>query len=266
MTKQEKPRRNSLPLGRTWAPSFAKLTGDRLIEAHRNPKVMRPSPALLQQFIRIAEAADADAAVTRFARKWGLVGLCKHGLPSQHNFDCLCKQEDSVSAYHRFARTLEAVLCVGLELSAGRPGEDTDWELLAQGLSSKDFPVWPPVFRKRIQDARTCFRGLIDRLILISGLIPQLCWKGDSWSVDFGCLRGSNLAAVMTLQIMAEIGGRAMRKCQNCPRWFIPKGRQIYCSSPTCGKRAGQRAASKSYRGKKQLLKVMRDVQEKLRS
>jgi len=81
----------------------------------------------------------------------------------------------------------------------------------------------------------------------ICQLQPTLCWRKDRWVIEFDTAwgTGSNVPAILVLQLMAEIGGNAMRKCRNCPQWFLPTGRQVYC---TCGIRAAWRDAERRER------------------
>ena len=77
-----------LPIGAWWIPGSIELDveGDRLIwERSGEPqaRVVHPSPGVLTDFIRLAGGSPSDFLA--FARRWGVLALCEHGLPHTHN-------------------------------------------------------------------------------------------------------------------------------------------------------------------------------------
>jgi len=140
---------------------------------------------------------------------------------------------------------------IGQELNAGKTGSDLDWELADKILCADAFAAGAEErlqYRRlrKLGDARVEFMGLMRTLVEISRLQPRLHWDGEAWAIDFDSFGGSNLAALLTIQLMAQVGGKAMKKCPNCPRWFQPRGRQVYCAS--CGIRAAWRNAARKRR------------------
>jgi hypothetical protein len=45
-----------------------------------------PGPGLLEQFVALGDAPDED--ILRYARHWGVLVICGHGLPASHSEDC----------------------------------------------------------------------------------------------------------------------------------------------------------------------------------
>jgi hypothetical protein len=234
----------SLPVGYIWAPRFDRLEAGRLVHLRGSQIKRKFSQQFLTQFCGISQSRDAVVATVKFARRWGLVGLCTHGLPARHRSGCA--PSDRVDGYRTFSLAVDALQRIAMELSQGRPGEDTDWELADSILSGPDFPAWSALQREAFLSstplARDHFQTLMRRLVEISGLVPRLNWKDGAWAIDFDCEGSSNLAAILTIQLMARVGGGAMKKCRSCPQWFQPRGRQVYCSA--CGIRASWRDAS----------------------
>jgi len=247
-------RKSSIPLGYLWAPQFSNVDGDRLRTDDTRPtKRRRPRSDLLKSFCRIAESPNTEKAVITFVKQCGLIGLCRHGLPTSHNRACMqpVGSTDTIPAYKTFAVCLESLGRIGQELNAGNTGSELDWELADKILSSEEFAAGAEErmqYRhlRTLDDARTNFMGLMRRLVEISRLQPRLHWDGEAWAIDFDSFGGSNLAALLTIQLMAQVGGKTMKKCPSCPRWFEPSGRQVYCSS--CGIRAAWRAAARRRR------------------
>jgi hypothetical protein len=203
------------------------------------------------------EGKRVESAAIAFARQYGLLGLCVHGLPGAHDKNCARRRPaDSITGYHRFAVCLDALLRIGLELNCNRPGAEVDWELADSILRGPDFPTDLPgphapkhklPFRL-VSVGRKILGFQIDWLASICRVRPQFCWHKDAWAIEFDSEWGSesNVPAILAIQLMAEIGAKAMRKCRNCPRWFAPSGRQVYCDS--CGIKAAWRDAKRRQR------------------
>src|SRR5216683_1815600 len=45
-------------------------------------RIVRPGPGLLAEFVQLADGEGER--IVRFAKEWGVLRLCKHGLPSPH--------------------------------------------------------------------------------------------------------------------------------------------------------------------------------------
>ena len=78
----------TLTLGQTLVPSFLALMGEEtpdltslLWSIGTNDLTMTTTDRMLDVFIRIRTAAD----VLSFAKRYGVLGLCEHGLPASHN-------------------------------------------------------------------------------------------------------------------------------------------------------------------------------------
>lgn len=63
-------------------------TGGLAVDVRALPtslRIIRAKPPMLEQFARLAEPQrDPDRAVQRYARRWGLLDLCEHQLPADH--------------------------------------------------------------------------------------------------------------------------------------------------------------------------------------
>src|SRR5581483_3849741 len=179
----------SLPIGYTNAPPLRTIDGDDLVASPTHELVRRKSTGLLQQFLVIAESADTQASVLRFSKKWGLLQLCRHGLPAWHSLRRPCAAADSVQGYKKFAVSLDAMLRIGLELNNRRCGTRTDWQLANEGLSPPDFEPWSDddreVFQGCLPLARSHFQVLMRRLTCVADLTVRFYWKDQGWGIDF---------------------------------------------------------------------------------
>ena len=254
---------SSLPVGAIWALPFSRVDGNKLRARRAVPQSRPRAPQnLLDRFCKIAEAPDTERAAIKFVSRWGLLGLCEHGLPASHGCG---KVSDTIDAYKAFATCLDAMARVGSELNQGNVGTNLDWELADSVLCGPDFPPWSSEMRRRtlgdLALARSHFQTLMRRLTDVTHLRPRFCWSGGSWAIDFDSERLPNIPAILTIQLMAKIGGKAMRKCRDCPRWFTPIRRQVYCD--LCGIHAAWRHAAARQREFKSLAKSLARSQAK---
>ena len=126
----------TVPLGRVFAPALAEvLNGSIVGDAER---IMRKTaPDLLERFRYIAEAPDTDAAVVNFAKRWGMLSLCEHGLPCGHRMPrCKPSTSESFNDWKKLAVFFESMCRIGIELNRGRCGEKTDWQVAADYFPS----------------------------------------------------------------------------------------------------------------------------------
>src|SRR5579872_3295266 len=79
-------------------PDAIELQGDRLcwrltkearnVLGYEEASARRgPGPGLLERFVALADA-PADEIV-RYARQWGVLAICEHGVPACHSHDCV---------------------------------------------------------------------------------------------------------------------------------------------------------------------------------
>ncbi len=106
-------------------------------DAHPAPnQVARPESRLLTEFVNLVEARDL--VILEFARRWGPLQLCKHGLPWQvHSLHRHCGVEEVpgrpgwgrelLDYWCMHATGAMATLRVARKLQAGQLGEADDW-------------------------------------------------------------------------------------------------------------------------------------------
>lgn len=246
--------RSTPPLGMIWAPRLVKIEDGRLVPDLSPNRLKRPAPNdLLARFCRIAESPDTDATAARFAQAFGVARLCdEHSLPIGHPGECKSDHADSVKAHKNFAGCLESLKNIGLALTRKNVGEDLDWAV-ADGVLHAGFSPWSEEMRSLIRgdwlNARNHFQILMRCLLGACRIQPRFYWRDGAWDIALDVLEGPNLAAILAAQLMLEIAGaKQQKKCRSraCPRWFIPRRRQIYCES--CGIRAAWRAAAERKR------------------
>ena len=186
-----------------------------------NGQVVRPSPELLDKFCELAED-DSDKKVARFARRHGLLGLCKHGLPAAHDYApyedatiqtlfrelrprrlrrCSPSWREPVSTWRRFATEARAIRRIASELADERVGS-REWEHVTAGLTARWEPfeerswsAWLYEYGERTRERTSRQRVKIEREALVSavqtwlelGLVrPEFVWSDDRPTFTLG--------------------------------------------------------------------------------
>jgi hypothetical protein len=243
----------TLPLCSVFAPSVTKELEDSIVGGGKSI-LRRAASNLLEQFCRIAESPNTNAAVATFAKRWGVLGLCEHGLPYSHDF-CMPGRAELFEHWKCLAVAFAAMVRLGKNLSHRYTVDPTDWELAVQGIFRDDDAEHLGECIAKFQGdtgsvrlARECYAILVRRLIGISLLQPRFQWDGGVWniSLDSEACRPeveahSNLPALLTAQLMSRVCyGESQIQCVACRRWVIPKRNQRkYCRR--CGIRAAWR-------------------------
>lgn len=71
---------------RIGSPPVIELEGERLIWARsygESGTIRDPAPGMLAEFVRLSDAPAQ--AILDYARRWGVLFICKHGVPASHN-------------------------------------------------------------------------------------------------------------------------------------------------------------------------------------
>jgi hypothetical protein len=106
-----------------------------------------PGPGLLEQFVALGDAPDDD--ILRYARHWGVLVICPHGLPASHSEQCkpmaLPDQDryvfwEPVASWRYFAGHAKEVLEVA---AATYNGQVVDRE-----VTERLFPMPPPSVKR----------------------------------------------------------------------------------------------------------------------
>ena len=190
----------------------------------------RPGPGMLTGFLALAGADDA--AYARYAKRWGMLGLCGCDLPHQHGYTdpvpgsvCIERPDGVPDGHDEFPE----------RISAWRHFVDQAVEIVTATQRARPLGQRDPVeqINEWIDMGRvglTVSRREGPRLHLGSGFL-------------FGALAVAMLSLVM--------GGERLAVCAGCGRWFSPAQRQVtgrlWCTRDAC-QRAKRAAASRDYR------------------
>lgn len=144
-------------------PDTVRQVGGYLVWREGRRQV-RPGVGLIVEFRRL-HTASADE-ILDFARRWGVLGICDHGLPTSHHPDCLPTTrreggnwyfQEPLSVWRRYSACADAVLNVAGEVALERNGRADDWRVLFRWREEDerqpgDWPIgwgYVPVVRLR---------------------------------------------------------------------------------------------------------------------
>jgi hypothetical protein len=224
------------------------VTGDRIIvgESLRFYEPM-PSLELLGAFVQLEEGADKE--IYRFAKRHGMLGLCKHGKPPYHLRSSFCQpgeaRSEKLAAWRHYASRAGALLRLASEIDANRCGALDDWNV----LGTWSFGRWhsAPRPKQGIPEDPNWRKALVasevSHWLVQCWLRPAIEW--DEPNPTFR-LRTDTLIGVIGVSLMTAILRRGgLATCSACGSPYVPKrkpasGRNQFCSS--CGKTGAKRA------------------------
>jgi hypothetical protein len=200
--------------------------------------VVHPAIKLLDAFTRLATSEPGE--VVGFARRWGVLGLCQHGLVADHerypglaDEPCRLQYAEAVERWRYYADAMKRALEEGAKLRGQR-------KLGAQSARAT----------KRIEDFLLVCRRLV---LYFGGLRPVLVVEGGRFEIKLsGASYSTGLAAALTTQFLFAVAGAAgIASCAGCGALFMPrrrpaKNRRSYCTE--CGIRAAWRYAQQRRR------------------
>jgi hypothetical protein len=258
-----------MKMGAVWSAPVAEVKEDFLIYDAGARAKHNAFRGLLRGLL---EARESREKTIKFCRRWGVLGLCEHGLPKAHRKECIglaafrrstdpngiphAYYRESVESVRCFAGALESLLSIGAAMAQGKSGHASDWDNACEVITGPDFPPWPEnPSTQDLRSARLYLQTLMRRLIEICRIRPRFWWNDEtgSWQIDLDSEgSGINLPTLIVHELMVAIADKdGFASCSSCHKTYIPgrrpdPTRRNYC--PSCGRSAALRDASRAYR------------------
>jgi hypothetical protein len=241
------------------------------------PRFVRPGPSLLAEFVQLADR-EAESIV-RFAKKWGVLRFCRHGLPYPHEalsgarpwtrrVSCFpgrvrrgsvitsLKRHfpvywlwEPIEAWQQFARHARALLNLTSEVRRGRTGSDEDWKFLT-GLPIPRLGQEPP-YSSIERDPWTYIANNLNCWFRLTPVTLRFSLEQGRLKIDHSA---QSLFPYLQMQLAFAVGqGAGLCICSGCGEPYPPPrrpnpNRNSYCDE--CGRKASCRDASARYRRK----------------
>jgi hypothetical protein len=226
------------------------------------------SPLMLAEFAEIGVTGE-ESKLLRFAKRYGPLGICKHGLPSGHNRqsfarinnvgDCNASpssvpgwdQSEPLAKWFAFARQAQAILSCSASLHRGKRPNPEDlktayppWGILKPGAQAE----------LNMETARRLIESAINTWIHYGGLRPHFRWRLSGCSVIFSAGEYCSVFGALAAQLMLATANRdGFVICSNCGRAYIPArrpnpNRRSFCHP--CGLKAAWRYSKQDLRNR----------------
>jgi hypothetical protein len=159
---------------------------------------------LLYTFANLA--FTESQGILSFARTWGALGLCEHGLPATHNSPTLfppsknayCEPSGSerIDIWQRFARISRAMLNIALRLYNDEQGRVDDWFVLLQDKAEGNLP-------KDIQTERFLLERAVNFWMDLANIRPRFRWESEGVLLEYPTYCG--LFGSLAIQLMSNV-------------------------------------------------------------
>jgi hypothetical protein len=218
-------------------------------------KERRPGAALLQNFIALAN--ESDEKILAFAKYWGVLELCSHGMPACHD-SCRPNRRgdrsywESIDDWRLWAGRMRSILSIAARVQGGEVGEERDWRVVRTIGRLQESAMFDE--RGRSAD-RSKLTVVLNMLCTSSRLHPFVDFAQGRCSLDFlgGHTIGCGLfGAIVWRLILAATTSEGIAVCSSCGQPYFPKRRpnferRWYC--PACrDSGAPVRDAARDYR------------------
>jgi hypothetical protein len=206
--------------------------------------------AILDEFVKLKDAKGEK--ILAFAKRWGVLDLCQHGVPRQHETlpglpikvpsplglasdsvpsRCPAVRHEPLETWRFFARQAAALLRIAAQVRQERLASQRDWALvLNEG--------WSP--QPRVQDHRGCLRDVLDSWLTIGKVGVAIDDRSETlkW-------RGADLFGELAVQLaLVSLGKEGRVFCSKCGKEYVPKKRVAKGAVHVCPAAECQRQAN----------------------
>ena len=226
------------------------------LEKGEVPRQLEDDEGVLQAFVALRDAEPE--AVLAFARKFGVLQVCRHGLRQGHRFlgaehdweQCDPREYTPIATWGWYSRSADALLSVVAEMHRGRAGHGEDWKAVYDWLGAPDAEI-----HSTPEGGRAMAAAAVNRWFLLGDVRPQLWWPEPKQPPGI-ILNGADLVASLARQLLFAVTKRGEAKhvytCFHCRKPFhTPKrrnaSRKTFCESLQCQSES-KRLAREAYK------------------
>jgi hypothetical protein len=225
----------------------------------------QPSSSLLESFVRLVDAPDGS--IVRYAMRWGVFGVCQHGLPACHNPPPVpipigplkdppwCSPRgywegrawEPLEIWRGYARKFRALLNLAARAYGGSPGNVDDWRELNVETSDTGSRA------SRLAQDRVQLSVVVNQLVAQARVTMDFRWDRATPVLH---PTGRGLFGALVIQLALAIGrSDGLAICSACSVSYIPPRRprlrqRRYCQDCR-DRKVPQRDAAASYRSRR---------------
>lgn len=222
--------------------------------------------SLLDAFIKLDGATPE--AYLKFARQYGVLLLCEHGVPTGHNPEafqragCSPTGLEPVSVWRHFARHIKATLSIAGSLHRKEIGSAEDWATIFEENPDVTKPI--PWWERSPEADKLALTDIVQEYLELGNVSPRFWWINDIPTIT---LDGPGVLGTLAVQLAFAVSASAgLAVCGHCGQPYFPErkpaiGRRNYCQE--CRDRGEpQRAASRDWQRGKRAKKNQQDTTE----
>ncbi len=224
-------------------------------------RFVRPQDVNFQGFLQFKENST-KSRILAFAKKYGPLGFCQHGLPPMHLMCCYCQPKiengwirEPIDAWQKVAEQFSYLKELSLRTQKGQQALWKEWVSLFRGSPIQfPFPQMPEARRARKFDRRL-LGTVLGAALFTSGLklsVQPLYSFGDSKDTGIHrlCIQPSSLYDALLLRLISVFTDSWIAFCPSCGNEFRKAhGKQIWCSD-TCRFRETKRRKRENEKSK----------------
>ncbi len=218
----------------------------------RLPSQTSPAPEMLDEFMKLADDDDGSR-VLRFARRWGVLHLCAHGLPVaqppvphlfefEHVLLPSCAPLDSsgdawqtfpiagseaLAHWRQWAARARALLRVAEAVRSLKPGSKADWKVVVSGIFPAgllaELPGDPSALGRTRSSDQQFLTHFVNAWVRTGRVAPMLVLRSNRPVMRLGGTEYGKLFGLIGLQLMiriSRVGSSAI--CSQCGRPYKP--------------------------------------------
>lgn len=227
----EEPKR-PLAADQYWAPAASEIrleNGCLFWEPRwpdHGPRRITPTVETFTQFLKLAES-DSDHVVLRYAKRWGVLNLCKdHGEPVTHQrYPCIPIVRPGVTAgeptteWRRLSRLAGAIMRISAKVYEGQAGDANDFEIVKNDRTFGWDGEGP--YRTKFELHKSVVVGAVNYWLVLGNVRPTLRWNSPEPSLVLaGRLGEAGLFGALGVQLLENSGSYVIVACTGCRRFF----------------------------------------------
>jgi hypothetical protein len=243
--------KQKLAVGEYSAPSNIRLDGDRLFwHPVEHWRKVKPTTQTFSDFLPLGSDEASGKDVLFYARKWGVLNLCRKDLlPVSHDHACIPLERRSdgkgepISEWRRFAQLAAAILNLSQDLTDGRIGKNADWVILSSydrllpwssnALTLAELGLFgsrptrkhtATAYKEAVLEGKAVIADSVNHWLELGNVRPHMRWNEVEPVVSLagGAHRGG-LFGVLAVHLLELAGRYVIASCSGCRKFYNPE-------------------------------------------
>lgn len=185
------------------------------------------APESFEEFARTHGEGARARRVRAFARKYGVLKVCEHGLPYTHpgpqaDETCVPMNPEPLRVWWLYAQELSSIVGIAQRLRRGERGNAEDWARLLDETEEEEVRG---LLQAGELDERGRLASYVQRWLQLADFQARFTWGDDDPTLDLLSPATSPvpLFAALARQLVSVVSGDAdMTMCDGCGQPYLP--------------------------------------------